>query len=77
MKPYKKIEIIIETIQQPRVLQLLDGLSVPYSIINEVAGKGRGSFHDAKELTDVFTNCYIMSLCTRKKQIFWLSAFAQ
>lgn len=67
MKPYKKVEIIIETLQQPRVLQLLDSLNIPYSIVNEVAGKGRGAFHDAKELTDVFTNCYIMSLCTQEE----------
>lgn len=67
MKPYKKVEIIIETIQQPKVLQLLDSLSIPYSIINEVAGKGRGAFHDAKELTDVFTNCYIVTLCTQQE----------
>lgn len=64
MKPYKKVEIIIETIQQPRILQLLDSLRMPYSIINEVAGRGRGFFHDTKELTDVFTNSYIMILCT-------------
>ncbi len=68
MKNAKKIEIIIESIYLPYVLDAFEALSLPgYTIINGIAGRGLHGIHDAQDFTDVSANSYIMIICEPDK----------
>lgn len=61
----KKVEIIIETMQIPKIVRLIDKFEIPgYSIIQDVVGRGVHGMRDAQELTDVLNNGYVMVICT-------------
>lgn len=69
MEAVKKVEIIISSLEINEVLELLDKAKVTgYTVINNTSGKGdRGLSND--DLGAVFSNAYIMTVCTNEKQL--------
>ncbi|WRH65348.1 MAG: P-II family nitrogen regulator [Planktothrix sp. GU0601_MAG3] len=69
MEAVKKVEIIIGSFEANEVLELLDQAKVKgYTVIKNTSGKGdRGFYND--DLGEVFTNTYIMTVCTNEKQL--------
>ncbi|CAD5963091.1 Nitrogen regulatory protein P-II [Planktothrix tepida] len=69
MQAVKKVEIIISTLEIQEVLEVLDEAKVTgYTVIKNASGKGdRGLSND--DLGSVFSNAYIMTVCTNEKQL--------
>jgi nitrogen regulatory protein PII len=64
MEAMKKLEIVVDSIELRRVTKALDGLGVSgYTIIREVEGKGGRGVQSGDELSDVFRNSYVMTVC--------------
>ena len=64
MKTVKRIEIIIETIEFPHILKLLEGLGiVGYTVIHHVVGQGHRGSRPADQPTDALSNSYILVVC--------------
>lgn len=69
MKPAKKIEIVIESLQEPKVMRLLKELDFcGYTVLRDVGGLGTHGQHDAGHaFTDALTNSYIITVCSQEK----------
>ncbi|BCL34343.1 P-II family nitrogen regulator [Nostoc sp. MS1] len=69
MEAVKKIEIITNSLELPKVLDILDKTGVSgYTVIETVTGKGdRGRVINDLE-THTLTNGYVMSICTEKQE---------
>jgi nitrogen regulatory protein PII len=68
----KKVEIIISTLEVNEVLEILDTVRVSgYTVINNTSGKGDRGMSD-NDLGRVFSNSYIMTVCTNEKQLNYL-----
>ena len=64
----KKIEIIIESIYLNRLIELFDRKEITgYTIIRDVEGKGITGIKSADEITDVFSNNYVFTVCDEDK----------
>jgi nitrogen regulatory protein PII len=65
MQPVKKLEIILDAPEEKTVTSVLDRIGVSgYTILRNVAGKGGRGIQRGDELTDVFSNVLIMTVCT-------------
>jgi nitrogen regulatory protein PII len=68
MKKMKKIEIIFESVYLNRLIELFDKKDITgYTIIRDVEGKGITGIKSADEITDVFKNNYIFTVCDEDK----------
>lgn len=68
MKNMKKIEIILESVYLNRLIELFDKKEITgYTIIRDVEGKGITGIKSADEITDVFTNNYVFTVCDEDK----------
>ena len=68
MQALKKLEIIIDSLEMPKVLKILDKNGVSgYTLIDDVKGKGHRGIKDGAELTDVFKNCFCITACAPEK----------
>ena len=68
MKKIKKIEIILESVYLNRLIELFDKKEITgYTIIRDVEGKGITGIKSADEITDVFTNNYVFTVCDEDK----------
>ena len=68
MKKMKKIEIILESVYLNRLIELFDKKEISgYTIIRDVEGKGITGIKSADEITDVFTNNYVFTVCDEDK----------
>ena len=68
MKNMKKIEITIESIYLNRLIELFDRKEITgYTIIRDVEGKGITGIKSADEITDVFSNNYVFTVCDEDK----------
>lgn len=69
MQAVKKIEIITNSLELQKVLQILDDADVSgYTIIEDVTGKGhRGRVIDDLE-SHALTNAYVMTICDAQKE---------
>ena len=68
MKKMKKIEIILESVYLNRLIELFDKKEITgYTIIRDVVGKGITGIKSADEITDVFTNNYVFTVCDEDK----------
>jgi len=66
--PRKKVEIIIEVVKIPKIIQLIDSLGLPgYSIIHNVVGRGIHGMRDAQEVTDVLSNDHVLVICSNEE----------
>ena len=64
MMPIKKIEIIIDALELPEILKLLDAAGVSgYTIIRDATGKGERGERGGDELSGAFINSYVMTAC--------------
>ena len=68
MIPVKRIEIIVDELELPKVLKLLDAAGVSgYTVIKDATGKGDRGLRGGDELTGVFANSYVMTACPSEK----------
>ena len=64
MMPVKKIEIIIDALELPAVLKLIDAAGVSgYTVIRDATGKGERGTRAGDELSGTFINSYVMTAC--------------
>ena len=63
MMPVKKIEIIVDALELPAVVKLLEAAGVSgYTIIKDATGKGERGTRGG-ELSGTFINSYVMTAC--------------
>lgn len=68
MKKMKKIEIILESVYTNRLLELFRQNGITrYTIIKDIEGNGEHGLRQADEVTDVFSNNYIFTVCEEEK----------
>ena len=68
MNKMKKVEIIIESIYINRLLDLFNKYEITgYTIIKDIQGCGGHGLKTADDITDVFSNNYIFTLCEEEK----------
>lgn len=68
MRPIKRMEIVIDAADLTRLTRILEGHGVTgYTIIKGVLGRGESGMHNADDLTDVFTNTYVLVACDEDK----------
>ncbi len=68
MKPIKKIEIITDSLELPKLLARLETIGVAgYTVIREVTGMGERGLRAGDELTGVFKNSYIIVACPEEE----------
>ncbi len=68
MQALKKLDIIIDSLEMPKVLAILDKNGVSgYTLIDDVKGKGNRGIKDGVEITDVFVNSYCITACQAEK----------
>ncbi len=64
MIPVKRIEIIVDALELPGVLKVLDAAGVSgYTIIKDATGKGERGERGGGELSGAFINSYVMTAC--------------
>jgi nitrogen regulatory protein PII len=64
MEKAKKVEIVIDSIHLNHLLEKLQKVGVSgYSVFKDVIGMGERGMMAGDELTDVFKNSYIFTLC--------------
>ncbi len=67
MKPMKKVEVVIDSIYLSRVLEVLEKTGVSgYTVIRDALGKGERGMMAGDELTDVFKNSYVFTVCSEE-----------
>ncbi len=73
MKNMKKIEVIVETVYLNRLLDLFKQKEITgYTIIPDIQGCGRHGLKMADDVTDVFSNNYIFTVCDEEKFLFMI-----
>jgi nitrogen regulatory protein PII len=73
MESVHKVEIIVSSVQLDRVLKILDHINVSdYTVIDHTIGKGDRGFTDT-DLDRVFSNAYILTVCTSDQQLNFLT----
>ncbi len=67
MEAMKKVEIVVDSVFLNRVLEILGRAGVSgYTVIKDALGKGERGIMAGDELTDVFKNSYIFTVCTEE-----------
>jgi nitrogen regulatory protein PII len=73
MQSVHKVEIIIGSQKLERVLKILEKVGVSgYTVIDNTTGKGDRGFTDI-DLDRVFSNAYILTVCTNEEQLNFLT----
>jgi nitrogen regulatory protein PII len=68
MQAAKKVEIICDALEVKNVLKLLEDFGVGgYTIIRDVVGKGERGMRAGDDLTEVFKNSWILTVCSEEK----------
>lgn len=68
MQAAKKVEIICDTVEVKNVVEILEGIGVTgYTIIRDVVGKGGRGIRRGDDLTDVFKNSMILTVCNAEQ----------
>ncbi|MDP3022892.1 MAG: hypothetical protein Q8N01_04730 [Sulfuricurvum sp.] len=64
MKSMKKVELVIEAVYITRLLELFKQHEInAYTIIKDIEGRGGHGLKTADDVSDVFTNIYVFTLC--------------
>lgn len=70
MTNMKKVEIIIESVYIDRLLGLLKRYKITgYTLIKNIQGCGSHGLKTADDITDVFSNNYIFTVCEEDKYL--------
>ncbi len=66
MQAIKKVEIIIEYLELPRLLALIkkESITVGYTVIKEVVGSGGRGVRTGDDFSGELTNSYILIACS-------------
>lgn len=68
MTPVKKIEIVAGSLEIDEILRVLDSVGVTgYTVIRDVTGRGTRGVQRGDELTGVFNNSYVMTVCPQER----------
>ncbi|MGM0519595.1 MAG: P-II family nitrogen regulator [Campylobacterota bacterium] len=68
MKEMKKIELIIESVYTNRLIELFQEKEITgYTLIKDIEGNGGHGLRTADDVTDVFSNNYIFTVCEESK----------
>ncbi len=69
MKPYKKIEVITDSLELRRTLRTLEETTeiAGYTVIKDTLGMGEVGARLDDELTDVIKNSYAIFLCSEEQ----------
>lgn len=61
----KKLEVVVDSLHLNKILELFDKEGASgYSVIKDVLGKGERGLMSGDELTDVFKNSYVFTICS-------------
>ncbi len=71
MQAVKKVEIIIEYLELPRLLELIQkrGIAVGYTVIKEAVGSGGRGDRTGDGLSGELTNSYILIACSEDEAL--------
>ncbi len=70
MREMKKVEIIIESVYVNRLIDLLKSNDInAYTIIKDIQGAGGHGLKTADDVTDVFSNNYVFTVCEESKYL--------
>jgi len=65
MRPVKKVEIVAASVEVRHILEMLEQAGASgYTIVRDAEGSGDRGKRLGDEVTGVFTNTYIMTVCT-------------
>lgn len=65
MRPVKKVEIVAASVEVRRILEMIEEVGASgYTMVRAAEGMGDRGHRMADEVTGVFTNTYIMTVCT-------------
>lgn len=68
MRPIKRIEIVIDSLELHKLLKILEQAGVSgYTVIRDAAGKGDRGARAGDQLTDVLKNSYIITTCAEEQ----------
>lgn len=68
MKKMKKVELIIEAVYENRLLELFKDHDIHgYTLIKDIEGAGGHGLKTADDVTDVFSNIYIFTVCEEER----------
>lgn len=68
MKNMKKVELIIESVYINKLLELFKKHDISgYTIIKDIEGAGGHGLKTADDVTDIFSNVYIFTVCEDDK----------
>ncbi|PSB07499.1 transcriptional regulator [Pleurocapsa sp. CCALA 161] len=74
MQSVHKVEIILSSLKLEQLLTILDQVNVSgYTVIDNTTGKGDRGFTDT-DLDRVFSNAYVLTVCTNEEQLNLLIA---
>jgi nitrogen regulatory protein PII len=69
MDAVKKVEIIVSTLELPEIIDILETVRVSgYTVMNNTSGYGDRGISDDR-LDKVFSNAYVLTVCTNDKQL--------
>jgi nitrogen regulatory protein PII len=68
MQAVKRVEIVTDTIELDRVLELLEKAGVSgYTVVRNAEGKGHRGVRSGDDVTRVFQNSYVLTACTAEQ----------
>jgi len=68
MKPYKKIEVVINALEKEHFVKILEKSGIrKFTMISEVTGRGDRGWQDGEGLTDSFKNVYFLVACSAEE----------
>jgi len=63
----KKVEIIVEAIQAPRIIEMIEAEGAKgYTVVTRVSGKGNRGVRNDAHLSEVFSNVLIIVIVTEE-----------
>lgn len=68
MQAVKRVEIVVDTLELSRVLELLEQAGISgYTVIRNAEGKGQRGVRSGDDVTRVFQNSYVLAACTAEE----------
>ena len=70
MQAIKKVEIIIDYLELPRLLELIqkEGMAVGYTVVKEVVGSGGRGERTGDGFSGELTNSYLLIVCPEEDE---------